>query len=111
MHIQITPENLLIQLGYPATPAMMTQMEEIIANTKGFESFSRHILSLHDALRQYGGYIAMSNSSNHLKVKTEHSRAAEVKPFVEALEAWGEKYKVALKKVEGKQTFYILGQV
>lgn len=111
MHIQITPENLLIQLGYPETPAMMTQMKEIIAHTKGFEGFSKHILSLQDTLRHHGGYIAMSNSSHYLKIKTEHSRAEEVEPFVQALEAWGEKYKVTLKKVEGKHTFYILGQV
>lgn len=111
MHIQITPENLLIQLGYPTTPAMMVQMREIIGNTKGFDGFSKHILSLHDALKQYGGYIAMSNSSSYLKVKTEHSRAEETKPFVGVLEAWAKKYKVALKKIENKQTFYILGQI
>ncbi len=110
MHIQITPENLLIQLGYSVTPVMMTQMEEIIANTKEFDDFSKHILSLQDTLKHYGGYIAMSNSSHYLKVKTEHSRAEEVEPFVQALERWCEKYKVALKKVEGKHTFYILGQ-
>ena len=109
MHIQITPENLLIQLGYPTTPVTITQMEGIIAATSGFDTFSKHILSLHDELKHYGGYIAMSNSSQHLKIKTEHSRAEDIEPFVAALEGWSEKYKVTLQKVEGKQTFYILG--
>ena len=109
MNIQITPENLLIQLGYPTTPAMMTQMEKIIANTQGFDTFSKHILSLHDELKHYGGYIAMSNSSAYLKVKTEHTRDEDVAPFLETLEKWSEKYKVSLAKVEGKHTFYITG--
>jgi len=110
MHIQITPENLLIQLGYPATPSTLAQMEAIFQNTKGFENFSKHILSLQDELKHYGGFIAMSNSSKYLKIKTEYTRAEDVEPFIEVLEKWSEKYKVSLKKVEGKNTFYILGQ-
>ena len=110
MPIRITPENLLIQLEYPNTPAMIAQMEEIIANTRHFDAFSKHLLSLQDDLRRYNGYIAMSNSSKYLKIKTEQSRAEDIAPFVETLEKWSEKYKVTLKKVEGKYTFYIIGQ-
>ena len=110
MPIRITPENLLIQLEYPITPAMVAQMEEIIANTRHFDAFSKHLFSLRDELKRYNGYIAMSNSSKHLKIKTEKSREEDIAPFVKALEKWSEKYKVTLKKVEGKYTFYIIGQ-
>jgi len=110
MHIEITPENLLIQLGYPTTPATIGQMEAIIANTEHFDSFSKHILSLNDELKHFGGFIAMSNSLPYLKIKTESSREEEVTPFIETLEKWSEKYKVTLKRVEGKNTFYIIGQ-
>ena len=111
MHIDITPENLLIQLEYPATSATMEQMKAIINNTKDFEKFSKHILSLNDELKHLGGFIAMSNSSKYLKIKTKYSRIEDVTPFVEALEKWSNKYKISLRRVEGKDTFYIIGQI
>ena len=110
MNIDITPENLLIQLGYPANPTTMKQMEVIIANTEHFDTFSKHILSLNDELKHLNGFIAMSNSTQYLKIKTENTKAEEVTPFVETLEKWSDKYKVTLKRVEGKNTFYIIGQ-
>jgi len=111
MHIDITPENLLIQLGYPANDSTLAQMKRIIANTANFDLFSKHILSLSDEMKRLGGFIAMSNSSDYLKVKTDASQTTEVTPFVDALKKWADKYKVTLEKVEGKQTFYILGQL
>jgi len=47
MNIDITPENLLIQLGYPVNDATLAQMNRIIENTKGFDHFAKHILTLH----------------------------------------------------------------
>ena len=111
MHIEITPENLLIQLGYQPTPALLKQMEAIIANTKNFDAFSKHILSLKDELEHFGGYIAMSNSSDHLKIKSDDpAKPEDIAAFEEVLQKWSSKYKVALQKVEGKPTYYILGQ-
>ncbi len=109
MHIDITPENLLIQLGYPTTPVMMEQMKEIMANTDGFDKFSKHLLSLNDELQHVGGYIAMSNSAKFLKIKTDKLGENDIEAFEEILNRWSEKYKVELKKVEGKNTFYIIG--
>jgi len=111
MNIDITPENLLIQLGYPATDATMGQMKAIIENTKHFDKFSKHILTLNDELKHLGGFIAMSNSFPKLKIKTEYTRTEDVTPFVDALKKWSEKYKVSLERVEGKNTFYITGQI
>ncbi len=111
MNIEITPENLLIQLGYQTTPVLMKQMEAIIANTPNFNTFSKHLLSLHDGLQHINGYIAMSNSHDHLKIKTESSSDADFAEFKEILEKWSSKYKVTLNRIEGKPTFYIIGQV
>jgi len=111
MNIEITPENLLIQLGYQTSPVLMKQMEAIIANTPNFDAFSKHLLSLHDSLQHISGYIAMSNSSDHLKIKTESSSDTDFPEFEEILEKWSTKYKVTLKRIEGKPTFYILGQI
>jgi len=111
MNIEITPENLLIQLGYQTTPVLMQQMEAIITNTPNFDAFSKHLLSLHDSLQHISGYIAMSNSSSHLKIKTESSSDADFTEFTDILEKWSQKYKVSLRRIEGKPTFYILGQV
>lgn len=109
MNIEITSENLLIQLGYPISPATTKQMEEIIVNTNGFDKFSKHLLSLHDDIRYLNGYIAMSNSSKYLKIKTDSSGTEELEAFSNILGKWSKKYKVTLQKVEGKNTFYIIG--
>jgi len=111
MHIKITPENLLIQLGYPANPATLKQMENIIHHTKKFDNFSKHILSLNDELKHLDSFIAMSNSSPYLKIKTEYTREEDLHSFIEALEKWSNKYKVLLERVKGKNTFYIIGQI
>jgi len=111
MHIEITPENLLIQLGYQPTPTLMEQMKNIIAHTKNFDVFSKHLLSLSDELQAIGGFIALSNSVNYLKIKADNSKGVDIQAFEAILEKWSNKYKVTLKKVEGKPTFYIIGQV
>ena len=110
MHIEITPENLLIQLGYTNSEVMLEQMNAIFKNTNNFDKFSKHILSLNDEIQHYGGYIAMSNSLGYLKIKTDNKKEEIVSAFLSTLEQWSDKYKVALEKVEGQNTFYIIGQ-
>jgi len=109
MNIDLTPENLLIQLGYPVNDATLAQMERIAANTKGFEKFAKHLLTLNDEVKRYAGIVGLSNSKDYLKVKTDSNVPEEIEAFREILKHWSEKYKVALEKVEGKETYYILG--
>jgi len=110
MDLNITAENLLAQLGYPRSEVMMEQMNAIIDHTKGFDKFSKHLLSLSDDLQHYGGYVAMSNSFARLKIKTDNTRSEDVIAFTNAIKHWSEKYKVILRKVEGRNTYYIIGQ-
>jgi hypothetical protein len=109
MNIEMTPENLLIQLGYPVKEATLAQMERIIANTPGFEKFAKHILTLNDEVKRLGGVVALSNSKDYLKVKSDATTPEEIAAFEEYVKQWAEKYKVALEKVDGKETYYILG--
>jgi len=78
MHLDLTPEALLTQLGYTHNPQTLKQINDIIANTKGFEKFSPHIPSFNDALA----------------VENDH---------------WADKYKLELKKIDNKNTYYIIG--
>ncbi len=110
MHIQLTPENLLIQLGYPVKEATLAQVERIINKTSGFDKFAKHILTLEDEVKRFGGIVALSNSKDYLKVKSDSTNPEEIKAFTDYLNHWSEKYKVTLEKVEGKNTFYIIGQ-
>ena len=109
MNIELTPENLLIQLGYPVKEATLAQLQRIIDNTPGFEKFAKHILTLNDEVKRFAGIVALSNSKDYLKVKTDSTNPEEIEAFTEYVTQWAEKYKVALEKVDGKNTYYILG--
>ncbi len=110
MHLELTPEALLKQLGYNVTEQTLAQMEKIIANTEGLEKFLPHIPSFADTLAVEKGYIAMSNSVDHLKIKCdEDSNADNLSAFNVLVEHWADKYKLKLQKVENKNTYYIIG--
>lgn len=111
MHLDLTPEALLAQLGYTKSEQTLKQINDIIANTKNFEKFSPHIPSFNDALAVEKGFIAMSNSEDHLKIKCEEdSNADNLSAFTELVKHWADKYKLELKQVENKNTYYIIGQ-
>ena len=77
MHLDLTPEALLTQLGYTKNEHELNQMNKIISNTNGFDHFSQHILSFNDALAIEKGFIAMSNSEDHLKIKCLEDPSAD----------------------------------
>ncbi len=111
MHLDLTPEALLVQLGYPKNEHELKKINKIIANTKGFDHFSKHILSFNDALAIEKGFIAMSNSEDYLKIKCyEDPSANNLSAFTELVTHWADKYKVKIKKIDNKNTYYIIGQ-
>jgi len=112
MHLELTPEALLVQLGYVKSDQTLKQINDIISNTDGFEKFSQHIPSFNDALAVEKGFIAMSNSEKHLKIKCDEDTSADnLSAFTQLVKHWEEKYKLKLEKVENKNTYYILGQL
>ena len=111
MHLELSPEALLVQLGYNKTEQTLKQINAITENTKNFEKFSQHIPSFNDALAVDKGYIAMSNSQNYLKIKCNEDISAEnLSAFTTLVKHWVEKYKLELRQVENKNTYYIIGQ-
>jgi hypothetical protein len=111
MHLELTPEALLAQLGYVKSEQTLKQINNIIAKTNGFDKFSQHIPSFKDALAVEKGFITMSNSEDHLKIKCdEDSNADNLSAFTELVKHWADKYKLELKQVDSKNTYYIIGQ-
>ena len=110
MNLELTAEALLSQFGYPKSEQTVKQMESIINNTKNFNSFSQHLLSLKDRLAHVKGYIAMSNSENYLKIKRGEELSKEIEDeYIHTITSWADKYKVELKNVKDTSTYYILG--
>ncbi len=110
MNIDMTSETLLVQLGYTASKTMVEQMNNIIQNTKKFNNFSKHILSLNDELQHLGAFVALSNSHQYLKIKIDDSQSDVLTKFENIINKWANKYKVKLEKVKGRNTYYIIGQ-
>lgn len=112
MHLDLTPEALLAQLGYTRNEQTLEQMNNIIENTKDFDKFSQHIPSFNDALAVEKGFIAMSNSEDHLKIKCDVDiNADNLSAFTDLVLHWADKYKLQLQKVDGKNTYYIIGHI
>ncbi len=111
MHIEITPEVIATQLGFAATSNSLEQIERIINNTPGFDKFSKHIISLNDALKHMNGYIAPSNTVDCFKIKVdEESNAPEInEEFHQEVKHWSDKYKVNVERVGAQATYYIRG--
>ncbi|MEY3090911.1 MAG: hypothetical protein RL113_1227 [Pseudomonadota bacterium] len=110
MHLDLTPEAILTQLGYAKNEQTLQQINRIIAHTKGFEKFSQHLPSFNDALALEKGFVAMSNSTDHLKIKcNEDSSADNLSAFEQILKHWSEKYHLDLQKVDGQNTYYLIG--
>ena len=77
MDIQITPEMILAQLEYTVNDSSMTQVLNAIENTKGFEKFAKHLISLNDTLKHMNAYVSLSNNTKLFKIKSENKNHVE----------------------------------
>lgn len=110
MQIEISPEVLLSQLGYAKNNSSLKQAEHIMNKTKDFDKFSKHIISLNDHLKKMNAYVALSNSSDYLKIKCDENDAKEIlEEFHDEVSHWANKYNVNLEKTDDKHVYYILG--
>ncbi len=105
----INTDAVLTKLGYTPNDTLRTQLEKIAANTKDYEKVIKHALDLHDALQVDKSYVAMSNSNDYLKIKIEAASEEMKEEALDKIERFSKKYKVKLQKVEGKDTYYIIG--
>ena len=111
MHIDITPEVIVTQLDLGHGDSTLDQAKTAINNTKDFDTFSKHIISLNDKLKHMNGYITLSNSAPYFKIKCDNVESDEIlKEFTEELQHWSDKYNVELQKVDNKEVYYIIGR-
>ncbi len=105
----MTYETVLNQLGYIPNEALAEQLSRIEKNTAGYEKIIKHILDLHEALKTDESFVALSNSNDYFKIKIDANSDVSAADALEKINHFAEKYKVALQKVEGKPTYYIIG--
>jgi hypothetical protein len=110
MHLEISAEMILSQLNYTVNDSSLTQVKNAIENTKEFERFAKHLISLNDNLKHMNGYIAMSNNSNFFKIKSENNEnKVLLEEFHEAVKKWSDKYHISLETIPNKEVYYIIG--
>ena len=102
-------EAMLKQLGYAPNDALLAQIDRIVDNTKSFEKIQKHILDLHEHLKVDNSYVAMSNSEDYFKIKIEAPSPERTEEAIEKIDHFADKFKVALQRLEGKNTYYVLG--
>jgi len=102
-------DAMLTQLGYAPNPALVKQLEDIENNTRGYEKIQKHIMDLHDHLKVDNSYVALSNSEDYFKIKIESKSTQLAQEAHEKVAHFSEKFKVTLKKLEKKETYYIIG--
>lgn len=102
-------EAMLTQLGYVPNDALIKQLQRIEENTVGYEKIQKHIMDLHDHLKIDDAYVAMSNSNDFFKIKIESISPEIEEEAHEKVRHFSEKFKVAINKLDNKNTYYIVG--
>ncbi|MDA3945669.1 MAG: hypothetical protein PF439_03200 [Helicobacteraceae bacterium] len=102
-------EAILKQLGYIPNEALLSQFDRIVENTPSFDKIQKHILDLHEHLQVDDSHVTMSNSEDFFKIKVEAPSPERTEEALEKINHFADKYKVTLKQVGNKNTFYILG--
>lgn len=112
MHLDVTPEVIVAQLDLGHGESTLNQAKNAIENTKDFDKFAKHILSLNDKLKHMKAYVTLSNSEPYFKIKCDSVNESEqiVNEFTQEVQHFAEKYHVELKKVDNKDVYYILGK-
>ena len=106
----LSVEALITLLGHSTNKGTKDKVEKVVANTKGFEQIKKHIVHLNDALKAHKSYITLSNTYDYFKIKTKASSPEIVKNTHHIIHQWAQKYKIEIKKVLNKDTYYIIGQ-
>jgi len=102
-------DAMLTQLGYKPNDALLGQLERIENNTTGYEKIQKHIMDLHNVLKVDGSFIALSNSEDFFKIKVEAPSPELAQEAHEKIQHFSDKFKVKVRKLENKETYYIEG--
>ncbi|MEA3288879.1 MAG: hypothetical protein U9Q04_01755 [Campylobacterota bacterium] len=112
MHLDVTPEVIVSQLEIGKTDSVLEQAKIAMENTKDFDKFAKHIISLNDKLKHMHAYVALSNSESYFKIKCDSQNDSPeiVEEFTQEVNHFSEKYHVELQKVPNKDVYYIIGK-
>lgn len=102
-------DAMLNQLGYAPNEALSKQLLNIEQNTPGYEKIQKHIMDLNDHLKVNNAYVALSNSTDHFKIKIESPTPELAEEAHAKIKHFSDKFKVDVKKLDKKETYYILG--
>lgn len=105
----MTNDAILTQLDYTVTDSALAQLEKVKANTEGFDYVEKHLISLHDQLKSHLSFVALSSTQDYFKIKNEAKGEEMIAEVNEIIAKWSEKYKIAINKVDGKDTYYVIG--
>jgi hypothetical protein len=117
MHLEVTAEVLIKQLGLEPNESLLQKAQKVIDNTKGYEEFANHIISLNDFLKHVNGYIDFSNSYDYLKIIEEEASQEITDEFEDKVKAWADKYHIELEFVQKdtkavhRTVYYIKGKI
>jgi len=103
---QLSDEAVLTQLGFNPNETILSQFKKVVETTPGFDELKKHIITLNNRIKHYGGHIGLSSSSNYLKIKNARSS----NELQEEIELWAKKHKVSLIKSGNSNHYYIEGK-
>jgi len=110
MNLDVSAEVILSQLGYSNNESSLKQAQKMIKATKNFNKFAKHILTLNDQIKKMNAYVALSNTTDYLKIKCDENNKKEIiEEFHDTVSKWMTKYNVNIERVNKKPTYYILG--
>lgn len=105
----MTNDAILMQLDYTVTDSALAQVEKVKNNTLGFDYVEKHLITLHDQLKSHLSYVALSSNKDYFKIKNEAIGDEMVQEVTELIKRWSEKFKIDIEKVDGKNTYYVIG--
>ncbi|AII15200.1 hypothetical protein CIG2463D_1568 [Campylobacter iguaniorum] len=101
--------DILAGLGYTPNDALVDQAKRILSNADLDDAKISHILALNEKLKVFSGFVAMSNSEDVFKIKCESASKEDKDGFNDLVKEWASKYRFKVKKLDGKETYYVLG--
>ncbi len=101
---------ILSGLGYSANEGLTRQVERILSNCDLADAELSHLLALHAKIDKFSGFVAISNSEDVFKIKCQATAPSDIRNFNEIVKEWAEKYQLNVKKLDGKETYYLLGR-
>lgn len=101
---------VLVSLGYNPNDALKEQVRRCIEDAGLSVPDLDKIAALHEDIQVFKGYVALSNSEDVFKVKCEATDPTMLKDFNITVYNWSQENGFKVKKLDGKEVYYITGK-